>query len=523
MNKIIYIFSVVSAVFFTVFVDVDIMSVELTHAAYHHYNTGKVAGVEYYQDDEVVGKESLFWSESSSTLPSLLIGKQWENREGLLLFRSFEYDEDGLFIGTTLYGNLSGKEIKELVISEEGVLIDNGIERYATTLTYTTRDGFLFINQTEDNGKAVLYRYDPNTQRLDAEFMGDGESIYQRRFFDYNEEGALSQMIIDNGISENIDDLTGVHERRLVTFCYPAESDQPYTTKEEYFDFDSNTFYSFSEENKTFSFLSYFGQWCQNIKKKFSYEKSIDTARDYIAHQLFSESFLKMYGYYPDSSMSGCYYPGHECKDNVRVTMINGILNVKKDMEENLEQISTAHGNVTVHYVFRSTDGWTRDMFNSWFVRVGCISMESRLLGELWKKLIDEMGGPGQGGVIIHYAHSLGASDTWAAKSLLTVEEQQMIHVVAIGPARIVPSGIGFGSVHNYVSKYDGVSIIIDPVGYLNGCLSASHVHLLDSEGIPLLDHTLNSTAYAEIIRVLGAKFIQTHGKPGQIHETIQE
>ena len=77
----------------------------------------------------------------------------------------------------------------------------------------------------------------------------------------------------------------------------------------------------------------------------------------------------------------------------------------------------------------------------------------------------------------------------------------------------MVPSDIGFASAVNYVSKYDGVSILMDPIGCMNGWLSGGHIQLLDSDGIPMFDHTLNSTAYSETIEKLGAQFVKTYGQ----------
>ena len=256
-----------------------------------------------------------------------------------------------------------------------------------------------------------------------------------------------------------------------------------------------------------------FLEWCQSIKKALSYETTIRKACHNLTESIYSKNFLKAYGYYSDISSRGCYHPGCEVNNSVRVTLINGILNNRQDMEENLEKFHSSHGGVSIHYVFRSSEGWTRDLFDCGFVKMGLVSTQASLLADLWKSLIVEMGGPDNGGVIIHYAHSIGASDTWTAKSLLTVEEQKMIHIVTIGSPSMVPSDIGFASAVNYVSKYDGVSILMDPIGCMNGWLSGGHIQLLDSDGIPMFDHTLNSTAYSETIEKLGAQFVKTYGQ----------
>lgn len=249
------------------------------------------------------------------------------------------------------------------------------------------------------------------------------------------------------------------------------------------------------------------------LKDKLSYSNYIQEEWDSFAEGVFNKGYLQFSGYYLHEAAYGCTPFGEELHDKIRVTLINGILNIRSDMDLLLKVFSETHGNVPIHYVYRPTGGWTKDMITSAYSKMGFVSYYAKMLAETWKNLIKEMGGVGQGGMIIHYAHSIGATDTFVAKDLLTLEEQQMIHVVTLGSPTIIPMDCGFGSAVNYASRRDGVCFL-DPIGYFIGYFfENSKIEFIGSHwGIPLVDHTLYTESYGSIIGELGAQFVAIHG-----------
>ena len=233
---------------------------------------------------------------------------------------------------------------------------------------------------------------------------------------------------------------------------------------------------------------------------------------DQIAEQVFDKSYLQFAGYYSYPIDSGSTPYGKELDDKVRITLINGILNVRYDLDTVVKVFSDSHGNVPIHYVFRPTEGWSKDLLTSTLSKFGFTSPYAKRLAETWKQMIQDMGGVGQGGKIIHYAHSIGATDTYVAKNLLTPEEQQMIHVIALGSPTMIPKNSGFGSTVNYVSKRDGVCLL-DPIGYAMGYFyQSSNIEWIGSLwGIPFVDHTLYSDSYGKVIKELGIEFIEMY------------
>jgi hypothetical protein len=232
---------------------------------------------------------------------------------------------------------------------------------------------------------------------------------------------------------------------------------------------------------------------------------------DWLAHEIFGNGFLQFCGYYHEEACTNCSAFGYEVSDRVRVTFINGMLNLQSDLETSIRTISDTHGGVKIHYVFRPTEGWTHDLFACFASKAGMVSIQAQLLADTWHALIEEMGGVEGQGRIIHYAHSIGATDTYVAKELLSIEEQAMIRVVTLGSPSLMMDDRGFGNVKHYVSKRDGVSMVVDPIGYLSGLLLEDvNISLIGTYwGIPFIDHTLFTESYFSIIEKLGGDFVK--------------
>lgn len=222
--------------------------------------------------------------------------------------------------------------------------------------------------------------------------------------------------------------------------------------------------------------------------------------------------YLLMAGYYNHPLEAGIFGYG-EANDKVRITFINGILNRNRDCMETAQLISKTHGGTNIHYIYRPTSGWANDLMAGVPVRFGVVTPQATLLANTWKELIAEMGGVDSSGVIIHYAHSIGASDTWNARTLLSAEEKSMIRVITIGSPFLIHKD-GLHSVVNYVSVRDGVSML-DPFGYYNGHYDEdSNVVFLGKwrDGLPFIDHPIYTPTYTALLHKLGQEFTDSFG-----------
>lgn len=245
------------------------------------------------------------------------------------------------------------------------------------------------------------------------------------------------------------------------------------------------------------------------IISQMSYQNFLPQESQAFLESIFGPIFLVLDGYYEHPLESGVVGEGDA--NNVRITFINGILNIRNDCIEAAEMLSTLHGGINIHYIFRPTEGWTKDVLQSMMVKFGYCSPQAVLLAQTWKQLIQEMGGPQSGGTIIHYAHSIGGTDTLAAKNLLTAEEQKMIQVITMGSPSMI-NDPGLGSCINYVSVRDGVCML-DPINYIKGLFFDSNIVFLSnfSEGYPFIDHLISDSTYRSILEQLGLQFIQTY------------
>lgn len=268
-------------------------------------------------------------------------------------------------------------------------------------------------------------------------------------------------------------------------------------------------------KNTFFSCFDYLKEYAQSLSHELLtpkvYSEPFYQSLDELGQYVFGKCYHLM-GFHLEDSEVGIYGEG-EISEKVRVTFINGLLTRKRQMIENLKVLSAVHGDIPVHYVFRATRGWVWDATDAVMVKMGYTfgyrSKYAHMLADVWREMIQEMGGVDGGGVIIHYAHSLGGTDTDRARTLLTPEEQQMIRVTTIGSATFVRNE-GFQSVVNHVSINDGVRFF-EPLGHLRHFLAKeSNVNfhgLFSSIRFPLIDHELICTTYSELVNTFGQEF----------------
>lgn len=248
------------------------------------------------------------------------------------------------------------------------------------------------------------------------------------------------------------------------------------------------------------------------VQRNLSYHEYIRDDIEDMGHKIVGAAFLRMVGYYSQPPETGIYGNG-ELNDKIRITLVNGILNIRHDFMDSLKMVSETHGGVNVHYIFRPTEGWAWDLFKCTLVKCGVVSVQAKQLADTWKKLIQDMGGTEGGGMIIHYAHSIGGTDTYIAKHLLTPEEQKMIRVITFGSATMIPN-TGFQSVINYVSRRDGVSLF-DPFTRLMGLFEddSNIIYVGTHLGVPLVDHLFDAHTYRTIMEGLGNEFTRLYAQ----------
>lgn len=211
-----------------------------------------------------------------------------------------------------------------------------------------------------------------------------------------------------------------------------------------------------------------------------------------------------------------------EINSLLRVTYINGINSGHDDVITASSLVSSTHGNVNVHYVANPTLGLMTDILNATLMKIEMKPRSTFELVNMWKDLIDEMGGTSGGGKILHYAHSCGGMITSCAKDFMTKDELAMIEVRTMASAEIIRDGY-FAKTTNYISVRDGVPMVdvsgylqADPFGVLQGCMCPMETNVVWLgnwyDGWPLVDHTTYSDTYKSLILTLGESFVEEYG-----------
>ena len=224
----------------------------------------------------------------------------------------------------------------------------------------------------------------------------------------------------------------------------------------------------------------------------------------------FGAFFLHLIGFHDETPETGTIGSG-EFDEKIRITFVNGILNIHADAIKSAQIISETHGGINVHYIYRPTLGWSWDMVKSIFVKSGYVFADTEMLANTWKNLIAEMGGTDGGGSIIHYAHSIGSADTYSAQLLLTPEEQKMIKVITFGSPSLHLNE-GFLSVCHYISVRDVIPLM--DISNRIGALFRGDEHIIPVGsylGIPFVDHFLDSQTYRSVIESLGKEFMSLY------------
>jgi RHS repeat-associated protein len=250
----------------------------------------------------------------------------------------------------------------------------------------------------------------------------------------------------------------------------------------------------------------------QNMYKSITFAKQrldwmleVRSTYEDLFFQLMGQTWLRLMGYNPDPSERGTY-GGADTHPKTRITLINGILNGAPEAKQNAALLSSTHGNVPVHFIYAATEGFAGDLLRGFLGKAGVASRQAKMLASLWKELIQEMGGPDGGGVILHYAHSLGATDTLRALQRLDPKERKCIRVATFGAPTLIEDGV-CAQVDNYVSVKDGVPTLDMPRYHAGASGNQPNIHFMPSEIAFPMDHLLNGKTYRTVLETLGQKF----------------
>lgn len=216
----------------------------LNYQTHYEYNTDqRLTAIKKLDHNHLVHtRERLFWGANNSTNVTNLMARVLENSQGVIQFaRTYRYDDAGNVDVERLWGNLTGANSVSPALEIDNSLLYNDCEYYEKCYGYTKEDentlGNLVILET-DGRQATSFFYYPKTDRLRVKIKGYDNVAYLREFYEYNEDGALTKQITDDGQDSNVNNLAGVTERHIkyvvprATYPYGL----PETVEERYLD-----------------------------------------------------------------------------------------------------------------------------------------------------------------------------------------------------------------------------------------------------------------------------------------------
>ncbi len=169
----------------------EVMDAEGNKLVYFYDENKRFTKIISYDKSELVRVDHYAWDFGTGNL----ISKESRDGHNHLLFREeHEYD------------------------SRQNVIVERRKDEKESTTLYRkfSEDGFnLLLEEWDDFGKKIRYVYLPNTNLLTAEFQEVGGQIRKRKFHFYDDCAICLKTIVDDGVSENPQDLFQVTYRRI--------------------------------------------------------------------------------------------------------------------------------------------------------------------------------------------------------------------------------------------------------------------------------------------------------------------
>ncbi len=213
----------------------------LNHKTEYGYNVEeRLTSISTFKGTEnhvLLSKEHLYWGSREGQDHTNLKGWSMHEADGSAVFcRRFKYDARGNILSDSVYGNLQGGHVKPLVLDNHGHPQENGCDQFKINYTYSEDGRNLVTSETHDTHQ-VVYRYDQQRGLLLAKFI-TSEGIRKRYFYNYDVNGAVTLEVIDDGNTDNFNNLSGVTERRSrrITNTFQLPSGLPEEISEYYLD-----------------------------------------------------------------------------------------------------------------------------------------------------------------------------------------------------------------------------------------------------------------------------------------------
>ena len=218
----------------------------LNHKTEYAYDkrTKRLSEIVYFDEhSKQRAKDCYFWGGTQGAGRGNLLARVYYDSSKPIFSRNFKYDNFGNVTKDTLSGNLTGTSAITLKVDSAGNPIINGCESYSKTSKFSS-SGTNLLFKEDDGRKWVKYSYYQDNKQVRLKLTGSNDAIYKREFFEYDHNGLLITELYDDGVSDDIEDLTGVTERHskiiTLTACFPVGL--PEIVEEQYLDLTSGQY-----------------------------------------------------------------------------------------------------------------------------------------------------------------------------------------------------------------------------------------------------------------------------------------
>jgi YD repeat-containing protein len=187
----------------------------------HRFNEDlQLISIEQYLDRSLYRVQKWTWGKKRDA--THLIGTTIEDESGNVYYaKTLSYDGKGNVLEEREYGNLTGASPHQIAIDEDGNP-EASQESHVKTYSYHSKKDIDVVNQKDAKGNGVEFVYKKGTNLLIKKFVIEKGGRKKRWFYDYNEDGALTQIIVDDGDEDDAESTYDVHER-LITQITPKK------------------------------------------------------------------------------------------------------------------------------------------------------------------------------------------------------------------------------------------------------------------------------------------------------------
>lgn len=217
--------------------ETEVRDVNNSKTIYGHNEYQRLTFIDKYGlQDKPYRKEKFYWGKGDD-FANLVAHTIVDVKGGVQLLHNFVYDESGNPLQEQIHGNLSGLNQRNPMLDANFKPAQTGCEVFTKTCTFSNNDYNLKITEEEGNSK-VRYAYYPNSDKVEAKYIYDGEIIKERHFYSYDHQGSVVREIEDDGSTNNVADMAGVSQR-LVHYLKNNDNHPtylPYEQKEVYLD-----------------------------------------------------------------------------------------------------------------------------------------------------------------------------------------------------------------------------------------------------------------------------------------------